>query len=325
MGRHAIIAAAVRASIACGAFLASAASMPAFASDAVTLPGGFFVSGSIDGVLAHRNTSSGPIVIPTAGPGTIVDADDFSLKNGSGADARLRIGYGQWSLEGRFLGNFQKDSAIPNLGAVGNVRIGSFSNFGATAFEGSASTKMQAWELNLRWQAQPWFTPFIGYRELKLSDHTALTITFPAFNAVYNFSTPWLARGVQIGADLRLLGPGTSWQPGPFFFDLDARVGLFHVSADSAFALLPSTGGSFTGGSSFSKNASVISEFGATVGYQFTPNWDIHAGYRLLIAQNVVTANDYAVAATAQSTQSAVPSGHQMTMNMFTVGTRFTF
>ncbi len=325
MGRQLITAAMKRVSVACGVLSILVISGQAFASDAVTLPSGFFVSGSIDGVLARRNTASGAIVVPTVGPGTIIDADDFSLKNGGGADARLRVGYGQWSLEGRFLGNFQKDSGIPNLGAVGNVRIGSFSNFGATALSGSASTKMESWELNLRWQAQPWLTPFIGYRQLKLSDQTSLTITFPAFSALYNFSTPWLARGAQIGADIRLLGPGTTWQPGPFFFDLDARVGLFHVSADSAFLLLPSTGGGFPGGSSFSKNTSLISEFGATLGYQLTPNWDIHTGYRLLIAQNVVTANDYAIAATAQSTQSAVPSGRQMNMNMFTVGTRLTF
>ena len=89
MGRPAMVTAFKRVSIACGVLSFLIGALPAFASDAVTLPSGFFVSGSIDGVLAHRNTSSGPIVIPTAGPGTIIDADDFSLKSGSGADARL--------------------------------------------------------------------------------------------------------------------------------------------------------------------------------------------------------------------------------------------
>jgi opacity protein-like surface antigen len=130
---------------------------------------------------------------------------------------------------------------------------------------------------------------------------------------------------VQIGADVRLLGPGTTWQPGPFYFDVDGRIGLFQVSADTAFNLLPSTGGSFPAGASFSKNNSLIYELGATLGYQLTPNWDVHVGYRWLSIADALFAGDYAVAANAQSSQNIVPNTRRFNLQMGTIGTRVTF
>src|SRR5690349_14940424 len=132
------------------------------------VPDGFFVSGSFDGVYASRTNVSGPMVVPTAGLGTLIDANDLKFSDKWGYDARLRAGVGMWSVEGRYLGGFRWDSRVGDMGAVGNFRLGSFSNFGATSLTANAASKLDSWEINLRAQVLPWFTPFIGYREFKI-------------------------------------------------------------------------------------------------------------------------------------------------------------
>lgn len=289
------------------------------------IPDGFFVSGSFDGMNISRSNISGPIAVPVAGTGTVIDANDLRFSDRWGYDARLRAGIGMWSVEGRYLQSSTWNSNLGDLGAVGNVRIGSFSNFGATALSANADSKLQSWEFNLRGQVLPWLTPFIGYREFKTSDRTNLDIAFPAFTALYTFDVPWKAQGVQIGADVHLIGRGTTWQPGPFYVDLDGRAGLYRVRANPDFNLLPSTGGSFPAGTSFSKSSSPIYEVGATVGYEITSNWDIHLGYRLISIQDAMSANGYAISSTANSSQTAVPNRERLNLNMFTIGTRFTY
>jgi len=236
----------------------------------------------------------------------------------------LQVGYADWSVEGRYLTNLHWKETIPAVNAPGNVQIGSFSNFGATSLIGGAESKFDSWEANLRWQPLTWLTAFVGYREIKVSDSTQVTIQFPAFSALYTFSTPWKARGGQIGAEVRLFGPGTSWQPGGFFGDIDARVGYYNVKGDSIFSLLPSTGGSFNGGATYSANA-LGYELGATFGYRISPNIELRAGYRYLSIENVLFANDYFAQATANATQNANPSPRNLTMQMATFGTRIMF
>jgi hypothetical protein len=286
---------------------------------------GFLIDGSIDGVYAHRNSAVGTLVRPIAGPGSIIDAQDFPFKDDKSAyDARLRVGYGPVSVEGRYLAGLNWKSQVPNLGAVGNVQIGSFSNFGATNLNAAANSKFDSREANLRWQPVKWLTAFVGYRRIKMSDRTDLNITFPAFTALYRFEVPWRAQGPQVGAEVRLFGPGTTWQPGPFFADVDARIGFMSVKANTVFALLPSTGGLFTGGAAFSSKSTMY-ELGATLGYRILPNWEVRAGYRFISIEDGLTANDYAIAATSQSSQNIVPGTRRLDMHMGTIGTRVMF
>jgi hypothetical protein len=289
------------------------------------IPTGFHFDASIDALHGSRTNAEGAAVVPTAGIGTIIGADDLAYKSEGAYDIRARAGYARWAVEGRYVGGLHWKSDLADLGAVGNVRIGSFSNFGATALSGTGTSRFSSWEANLRWQALPWLTPFIGIRQIKISDENTLTITFPAFFADYHFSTPQTARGIQIGADVRLFGPGTSWQPGPFYLDIDGRIGLYHLDRKTDFVLLPSTGGSFTGGASASKSTSPIFELGATLGYQILPNWDIHAGYRFISVRDAINAGDYAVAATAASSQAVVPDARGLNLHMVTVGTKVMF
>jgi opacity protein-like surface antigen len=306
---------------------ALAADMPAKAPPkAPDPPPAWFIDASIDYVYMRRTSPDGTMVVPTAGPGTIFAAQDFPFPNRSGYDARLRVGYGQFGVEGRYLGGFRWNTKSIDAGAVGNVRIGSFSNFGATDLIGGPDrSKLDSWEINGRWKALPWFTAFAGYRQFKMSDETDFNITFPAFTALYQFMIPnWKAQGGQIGAEVRLLGPGTTWQPGPFFVDVDGRVGYYHVTANSSFLLTPSTGGQFTGGAPFAHN-SFIYEAGVALGYRIVPNWEVRVGYRYISIADALFAADYAVAATAQSSQAIVPNTRRLELHMATVGTRLVF
>ncbi len=308
---------------------AQAADMPVKAapSTAVTVFSGFFVDGSIDGIYAHRNSAVGTMVPVLGGPGTIIDAQDLPFKDDKNAyDARLRIGFSQFSVEGRYLGGFGWKSQLPNLGAVGNVQIGSFSNFGATALSAEGHSTFKSRELNARWQPLQWLTAFVGYRRITMSDKTDLNIAFPAFTAVYSFEVPWRAQGFQVGAEVRLFGPGTSWQPGPFFADVDARIAFMNVKASTAFALRPSTGGLFTGGvPQFSKDNSTVYELGAVLGYRILPNWEVRAGYRFISIEDGLTANDYVIAATANASQNVIPDSRRINLHMGTIGTRVMF
>ena len=130
--------------------------------------------------------------------------------------------------------------------------------------------------------------------------------------------------GWQFGAEVRLFGPGTPWQPGPFFADIDGRIGYYRVSANTDFTLVPSTGGLFTGGNIFTRHGSIY-EAGVTLGYQVTPNWEVRAGYRFLSIEDGLFVADYVVASTANSTQAAVPAPRRLDLHMATVGTRLIF
>jgi opacity protein-like surface antigen len=287
-------------------------------------PSGFFFGASLDGIYSYRNNAGGVLVTTLGAPTSLLNGQDLAFPDKGGVDARLGAGFGQWSVEGRFLGGFKWNSSIPAF-ASGNAQIGAFSNFGVNSLSPSARSSLDSWEANLRWQALPWLTPFVGYRQIKMSDETDINAVFNAFSALYTFSIPWQAKGVQIGANVRLLGPGTTWQPGPFFFDVDGRIGIYKVNADVLFNLIPSTGGSFPSGTTFSKSNSMIYELGATLGYQITPNWDVHVGYRLLSITDALFANDYAARATALATAAAAPDTRRFNLNMVTIGTRVMF
>ena len=286
----------------------------------------FFFDVSGDGLNAFRNSSdNNQLVVPTAGPGTIISAHDLAYGHVAGYDGQLRVGYDPIGVEFRYLGGFQWTSPNFNAGAVGNVRIGSFSNFGATALTAGGHSTFDSREVNVRWKVFQWLTPFVGYRKLRMTDDTNFNIVFPAFNATYDYNIPWQAKGWQIGLDARLFGPGTPWERGPFFGDVDARIGWYKVTATTNFSLVPSTGGFFGGGSTFSQDNSRIYELGAAVGYQFWSNFEIRVGYRFIAVPDALFASDYVAASTALSSQNLAPNPRLLTIHMATIGARVMF
>jgi hypothetical protein len=284
---------------------------------------------SVDWLSVRRNNSSGGTIIQQFGSTTpFLTGQNLIFGEITGAtDLRLRVGYAQWTIESRRLDGFSWNSSSPNLGGIGNVQIGSFSNFGVIGVNGIAGqSQFQSDEMNFRWQPVPWFTPFAGYRWITMQDQTSFTVVFPAFTALYSFAIPvWQSSGPQIGAEVRLIGPGTPWLPIPFFVDVDARIGSFHTNAITGFNLLPSTGGSFPGGASFASSGSQTYEIGVAVGYRISPNAEIRVGFRRLSIADALFANDYAAAALAQHSQSIVPGAQRLNIDMATIGSRLFF
>jgi hypothetical protein len=286
------------------------------------IPTGFFIDGSFDGVSAYRNNADGVITHSLGSSHPIATGQSLAYGRILGPyDARLRAGYGPFGIEGRELGGFGW-KAKADYGAPGNFQLGPFTNFGATNLTGAAAAKFESREANLRFQALPWLTPFVGYRQITMSDQDEFNVNFAAFTALYDFSVPWKAEGVQIGAEARLFGPGTPWAPWPVFADVDARIGDFNVSGSNKFGFYPSPGGSFLGGSSFSREGQVIYELGASLGYQLTQNIEIRAGYRFLAIPDAPFAADYAIAATSAYSASVAPSPRTLDLQMVTLGLR---
>jgi opacity protein-like surface antigen len=286
------------------------------------VPTGFFIDGSLDGVSAYRNNAGGVIAHTLFSTNPVATGQSLAYGQIVGPyDARLRVGYGPFGIEGRELGGFQW-KAKASYGAAGDFQLGSFSNFGATNLTGAAVAKFESREVNLRFQALSWLTPFVGYRQIRMSDQDVLTVTFPAFSAPYDFDVPWEAEGAQIGAEARLFGPGTPWAPWPVFADVDARIGEFDVSGANRFNLTPSTGGSFPNNVNFSRDSQVIYELGAALGYQLTQNIEIRAGYRFLAIPDAPFAAGYAAATTSAESVSATPSARTLDLQMATLGLR---
>jgi hypothetical protein len=284
---------------------------------------GFFIYGSVDGIDAHRNSGAGQIAHPLGSTASAITEQSLAFGNITGPyDLRVGAGYRPFGIEVRELGGFQWKSSA-NYGALGNIQLGSFSNFGTTNVTGSAISKFDSREADFRFQLVPWLTTFVGYRQLTMYDQADFTVVFPAFNALYDFNVPWKAQGAQIGAEARLFGPGTSWAPWPVFADVDARIGLLSVSGSTNFDLYPSTGGVFGPyGASFNEAEEVMSEFGASLGYQLGPNIELRAGYRFLSIPDAPFSGDYAAASTAAHTEDLLPGPRRLDLQMVTIGTR---
>jgi hypothetical protein len=118
------------------------------------------------------------------------------------------------------------------------------------------------------------------------------------------------------------LGRARRGKPGPFFGDIDGRIGTYDVNATTNFNLIPSTGGSFPGGSSYSQTGVKIYEIGGAVGYRLGSNLEFRIGYREIHIPDALFANDYAVASTAQSNQNIVPTPRPLNIQMATAGVR---
>jgi hypothetical protein len=177
---------------------------------------GFYFDGSADELFTvQRNSASGQIVHPIGSTATVLDGDSLSFGSTRGDDLQLRAGYDMIGVEWRSLGPMNWASNGVDLGAVGNVQIASINNFGAIDLNAASHSSFNASrEFNVRLRIAPWLTVFGGKRSFSLYDETDLNITFPAFSAAYSYDIPWQAEGHQIGAEVRVFGPGTPWEAG---------------------------------------------------------------------------------------------------------------
>lgn len=278
---------------------------------------------STDEVYVHRNSASGQIIHPIGSTATLVDADQLSFGDVRSGDHQIGGGYGPIGVEWRTLGTFNWTSKGFDLPNAGNLQLGPIANFGAIDLNGTAQSSFSSREFNFRVRVFPWLTVFAGKRTINIYDQTNFNVIFPAFSIAYPFDIPWTASGHQIGAELRLFGPGTPWEPGPFFGDVDIRAGSYSVSAVTNSDVVPSIGGSFPGGSSYSQTGVKMYEYGGALGYRLGYNLEFRVGYRYMSIPDALFASDYAAASTAQGSQNIVPNPRALNIQMVTAGMRF--
>lgn len=290
---------------------------------AVTSAGGVYFSG--DFVYAYRSTSgsSNVLIAPTAGPGSVLTEGQFGPGAAPGADVRLGWMGDTYGIEGRFFGGFNWKDDV-GLGAVGNVRIGSFSNFGTTNLDTSISSKLNTAEINARAVLMPDLVAFGGIRYMDLDDAFQGDISFPAFTATYLWQAHTTGWGPQIGLQGKFKLADTAnyeWA----YLKGDARVGYLFTSAQNDFSLRPSTGGLFEDHGE-DKSGTMVAEFGVAIGHDFTSNLGIEAGYRALFLPKVATATGLLANATAQSDNiTADEPTNRMLVQAFTIGAYLKF
>jgi hypothetical protein len=252
----------------------------------------------------HRSRPA-PLVLvrPIAGPGAIAGGEDFAMGWSAGPDVsfRRRTSRGnEWEL--RYFGALQWDSPVVQYGAVGNVQIGSFSNFGATNLTGQYLSSLHSTELNWRRPHSERLSWLAGFRWIELSEDINSTITFPAFSALYNWHTTNHLYGGQLGADLNL------WRlSGPLSINSVFKGGVYGNDANNDFTLLPSTGGVFNGGLG-GMDVAFVGEIGVTSAYQLSRHCALRGGYQLLWIDGAALASDQMAASTARATQTLIDS-----------------
>lgn len=259
------------------------------------------------------------IIHPIGSSATVSSGSDFSFGPMTGIDAsatrRMNSG-NSWQV--RFLGGFDWN-ASKNYGAVGNVQIGTYSNFGATHLRALDSTRLNSTEVNWLRPLGERLTFLAGFRALSLRDQLGYNIAFPAFNANYSWVESNHLYGGQVG------GIADLWRlDGPLRVTATAKAGAFGNTAVNGFNLLPSTGGAFTGGATGTQSAFVGEiTFGAS--YQITRHLAVRGGYELLWVDHVALAVDQAAAATAHGTQSAISMTGNTFFNGITAGADVTW
>jgi len=258
-------------------------------------------------ILSRSRPDNGATIIPLAGPGRVADGSDFSYGYAAGPDVSLlrRTERGNtWEL--RYFGALDWDTNRPNYGGVGNVRIGSFSNFGATGLTGRASSSLDSTELNWRHPMGERFTLISGARWIELGDDLTYNIVFPAFNADYNWNTNNHLYGGQLGGDFKL------WRlSGPLSMNAQFKGGAYNNVQDNDFTLRPSTGGVFDGGARNDDRLAFVGEINLTTAYQLTRHLALRGGYQLLWIDGVTLATDQAAASTAASSQTVINTDGQ--------------
>jgi hypothetical protein len=251
--------------------------------------------------ILHRS-SPAPLVIvqPLAGPGQVAGGQDYDFGWTGGPDVSIirRLATGN-SIEMRYFGALNwSDTAA--YGAVGNVRIGSFSNFGATDLNGTYTSRLNSFEINSLRPAYDRITWLVGFRAIELHDVLNLNIRFPAFNADYTWNTDNHLYGGQVGTYLGL------WNlDGPLTINAGLKAGIYGNASNNDFGLRPSTGGLFAGGAS-QKQVAFVGDVNIVASYQITSRIALRSGYQLLWIDRVALASDNAALATAAVNNSLI-------------------
>jgi hypothetical protein len=259
-------------------------------------------------VFLHRQRPEGErLVVPTAGPGMISTGQDYSFGWDAGPDLTIerRMASGNiWQV--RYFADDDATADPRNYGAVGNVRIGSFSNFGATALTSTYFTTLHSTELNWLHPMGDRCTFLAGFRWIELHDNLSYNIVFPAFNADYHFDENNHLYGAQMGTILNLWNLNS-----PFKLDAGLKAGIYGNVADNAFSLVPSTGGFFGGGGN-DTDLAFVGEIDVTGSYFVTEHMALRGGYQVLWLDGVALASNQLANATAASSQAGIDTSDKL-------------
>lgn len=251
---------------------------PAAWADNAAAPPSWTWELGVDGVYgARKNAPDTPIASDFVSNFFTSDAFDFDRE--FGGDIRLRMRREAWAFEGRYFGGFGFGSDVngfvpPAYNLLSNppevIMPG-----GVTPTVNRYDSRLHSAEVNLRWQAAPNVTYFVGARWLRLNE----LFSFDRENLVTRSSTR--AIGPQIGGEWRALSAA---QSGGWFVDLDARIGwLFgeHSASSELFA---------TSARGDADRGVIAAEGGIALGWQVSPNAEWRLGYRALWLDGVALA-----------------------------------
>jgi hypothetical protein len=256
---------------------------------------------SAGAVILHRSRPDAKLIIRTFGGTTqISGGEDFDFGWDAGPDLSIarRMANGDF-WEVRYFNDLGADAAA-DYGNPVNFQLGNFGNISATDLTARYITTLHSTEIN--WH-RPWgerCTLLAGFRWLELQDRLKYSVTFPAFDAEYNWDEHNHLYGGQIGSDFDLWRPSSRLK-----INAVLKAGLFGAVADNDFKLSISNAAGVDGGDR-GGNAAFVGEADLTGAYLITTHVAVHAGYQLLWINNVALASDQAAAATANFTQDAI-------------------
>ena len=257
-------------------------------------PSGLSFDASIDGLYGRRNYSDAVIVQDTVTTATALSGNNFSFDDKGGVDARLRIGYGPWAVEGRYFGGFKWSASRTDTtpGIFNFPTVPPLFGLGVAALDSDATGRLHSFEGNLRWAANSQIVVFAGGRWVSQPDRLAVFADFGANAATISWDSDFKAIGPQIGFDARLFGPRTPFNPLHYvFLDVDARLGYLWSSGKQTFSVVQNIGPAFGARGSF-HDTTLAYELGAALGIAITPNVELRAGYRYFVLENGVFAPD---------------------------------
>ncbi len=227
----------------------------------------------------QRGKSEGVIITPGSGPGTILDASQYSYK----WVARPEI-QGSWQIwngfgvEARYFSTEDSSSAlIPSLTTFRTDGIG-VTILGSGSVTTQSVTALHSVEANATKEIFGGLTLIGGIRRVELSDSINMQITSPEiFN---NWVESNILNGVQGGAKFAFLAPVI-----PLELDITGKSGVYTNNASNTFA------SAIVGAAQdAAKQRSTVSEVDLTATYHLGQHLGLQAGYTALWLNNVALA-----------------------------------
>ncbi len=206
----------------------------------------------------------------------------------TGADARFAVSFRGFGVEGRYLGSFawqdqHTTGLVTTLLTIPNI------NFGARTIAAQYGSDFSSREINAFWQVVPRVRIFGGYRRFNIAESFAVDL---GGGSNFTIATANRLSGFQAGGALRVFD-GADWSPAiaGVYVDVTGRIGRY----DSDVSMLTTTaniGGALPSAAASDRVRSTVTELDATVGYRWSPNASVHAGYRYLKLQGLALAPD---------------------------------